>query len=159
MASPEKKSTPLEFEQPLAVLAQQIEALEKQTSDNPGLDKDVARLHDQYDQLKKSLYSNLKPIDRLAIARHVQRPYSRDYFDRWDPEWLELHGDRTGADDPAMVVGLVKLGHHRVVAAGTQKGRSLRDKQLCNFGMPQPEGPILAWRQKNTISLKPSQPT
>ena len=140
MAPPEKKAPPLEFEQPLAVLAQQIEALEKQIADNPGLDKDIARLHEQYDQLKRSLYSNLRPIDHLALARHAQRPYTRDYFDRWDPDWMELHGDRTGADDPAMVAGLLNLGDHKVVAVGTQKGRTLRDKQLCNFGMPQPEG-------------------
>jgi acetyl-CoA carboxylase carboxyl transferase subunit alpha len=140
MASPEKKATPLEFEQPLAVLAQQIEALEKQISDNPGLDKDITRLHEQYDQLKRSLYSNLRPIDHLAIARHPQRPYTKDYLDRWDSDWLELHGDRTGADDPAMVGGLVNIGQHQVVAVGINKGRSLREKQLCNFGMPQPEG-------------------
>jgi acetyl-CoA carboxylase carboxyl transferase subunit alpha len=140
MASPEKKATPLEFEQPLAVLAQQIEALEKQISDNPGLDKDISRLHEQYDQLKRSLYSNLRPIDHLAIARHPQRPYTKDYLDRWDSEWLELHGDRTVADDPAMVGGLVSIGDHQVVVCGINKGRSLREKQLCNFGMPQPEG-------------------
>ncbi len=140
MAAIDKKATPLEFEQPLAVLAQQIDALEKQVVDNPGLDKDIAKLHDQYEQLKKSLYTNLRAIDHLAIARHPQRPYTRDYFDKWDKEWIEMHGDRTGTDDPAMVGGLVTLGNHKVVAVGTQKGRALREKQLCNFGMPQPEG-------------------
>lgn len=134
------KQIPLEFEQPLAVLAQQIEAIEKQLANNPELEKDVARLQEQYNNLKKSLYQNLRPIDQLQLARHQQRPYSRDYFDRWDPEWVEMHGDRQGADDPAMVCGLIKLGDHRVIGIGTQKGRSLRDKQQCNFGMPQPEG-------------------
>lgn len=136
----EKKPIPLEFEQPLAVLAQQIEALEKQLADNPELDKDIARLKDQYVQLSRSLYSNLRPHDHLAIARHAQRPYTKDYLDRWDPEWMELHGDRKGGDDPAMVCALVMLDGHRVLVVGTQKGRSLRDKQQCNFGMPQPEG-------------------
>jgi acetyl-CoA carboxylase carboxyl transferase subunit alpha len=140
MAVTEKKAAPLEFEQPLALLAQQIEALEKQVADNPELDKDIASLHDQYNQLKRSLYTNLRAIDHLAIARHQQRPYTRDYLARWDEEWIELHGDRTGCDDPAMVTGLVRIGDFRVVAIGTQKGRVLRDKQLCNFGMPQPEG-------------------
>ncbi|MDR3615766.1 MAG: acetyl-CoA carboxylase carboxyltransferase subunit alpha [Candidatus Obscuribacterales bacterium] len=140
MALTEKKAAPLEFEQPLALLAQQIEALEKQVADNPELDKDIASLHDQYNQLKRSLYTNLRAIDHLAIARHQQRPYTRDYFSRWDEEWIELHGDRTGCDDPAMVTGLVRIGDFKVVAIGTQKGRVLRDKQLCNFGMPQPEG-------------------
>src|SRR5271156_2195803 len=140
IAAMDKKATPLEFEQPLAVLAQQIDALERQVVDNPGLDKDIAKLHDQYEQLKKSLYTNLRAIDHLAIARHPQRPYTRDYFARWDKDWIEMHGDRTGADDPAMVCGLITLGDHKVVAVGTQKGRVLREKQLCNFGMPQPEG-------------------
>ncbi|MFN8658408.1 MAG: acetyl-CoA carboxylase carboxyltransferase subunit alpha [Candidatus Obscuribacterales bacterium] len=138
----DKKNVPLEFEQPLLLLAQQIEALEKQVAEthNPELGKDLDLLQDQYDHLKRSLYANLRPIDHLALARHPQRPYTRDYFERWDPNWIELHGDRKGADDPAMVCGLLTMDGARVVAVGTQKGRSLRDKQLCNFGMPQPEG-------------------
>lgn len=140
MPTNDKKPVPLEFEQPLAVLLQQIEALEKQLGDHPELEKDVARLNDQYVQLRRSLYSNLRPIDHLAIARHPQRPYTRDYFSRWDPNWIEMHGDRKGADDPAMVGGLLDLDGIPAVCVGTQKGRSLRDKQQCNFGMPQPEG-------------------
>lgn len=143
MAATEKKIVPLEFEQPLAMLAQQIEALEKQLAENqsPDLDQDLQRLHDQYDHLKRSLYTNLRPIDHLALARHPQRPYTRDYFSRWDPNWIEMHGDRHGADDPAMVCGFLRLADDlKVVAVGTQKGRTLRDRQLCNFGSPQPEG-------------------
>jgi acetyl-CoA carboxylase carboxyl transferase subunit alpha len=140
MASGDKKPIPLEFEQPLATLAQNIEALEKQLSDNPDLEGDIDRMKEQYDSLKRSLYLNLRPIDHLAIARHPQRPYTRDYFGLWDPAWIELHGDRKGADDPAMVCGLLEIEGHRVLALGTHKGRALRDKQQCNFGMPQPEG-------------------
>lgn len=140
MASTEKKIVPLEFEQPLAVLAQQIEALERQLGDNPDLEGDIDRLQEQYNLLKKSLYVNLRPIDHLAIARHSQRPYSRDYFSLWDPQFMELHGDRKGADDAAMVGGLLNLGGIKMVAVGTQKGRSIKEKQACNFGMPQPEG-------------------
>lgn len=143
MAISEKKIVPLEFEQPLALLAQQIEALEKQLSENqsPDLDADLQRLHEQYGVLKRSLYSNLRAIDHLALARHPQRPYTRDYFQRWDPNWIEMHGDRHGADDPAMVCGLLNIADDlKVVAVGTQKGRTLRDRQLCNFGSPQPEG-------------------
>ena len=140
MAIIDKKPIPLEFEQPLAVLAQKIEELEKQVVDHPELEPDIVQMVDQYNKLKRSLYTNLRAIDHLAIARHQQRPYVRDYFDRWDPNWIEMHGDRQGADDPAMVCGLVSMNAYRVVAIGTQKGRSLRDKQQCNFGMPQPEG-------------------
>lgn len=138
----DKRPVPLEFEQPLALLAQQIEALEVQIGENANqeLEKDLDRLNAQYDQLRRSLYSNLRGIDHLALARHPQRPYTRDYFDRWDSSWIELHGDRKGCDDPAMVTGLLQLGDFKVVAVGTQKGRSIREKQHCNFGMPQPEG-------------------
>ncbi|MBX9694105.1 MAG: acetyl-CoA carboxylase carboxyltransferase subunit alpha [Cyanobacteria bacterium] len=136
----ERKPTPLEFEQPLQMLSEQIQRLENQLADQPELEADIERLQSQYTRLRKSLYSNLKPIDHLAIARHPQRPYSRDYFERWDADWIELHGDRKGTDDPAMVCGLLELDGIAVMAIGTQKGRSLRDKQLCNFGMPQPEG-------------------
>jgi acetyl-CoA carboxylase carboxyl transferase subunit alpha len=141
MAATAKKIVPLEFEQPLTLLAQQIEALEKQlATQSPDLDEDMCRLQEQYAILKRSLYNNLRPIDHLALARHPQRPYIRDYFQRWDPGWIELHGDRKGVDDQALVAGLIQLDEFHVVALGTQKGRSLRDKQLCNFGMPQPEG-------------------
>lgn len=138
----DKKIVPLEFEQPLAVLSQQIEALEKQLSEtkNNELSADLDNLRQQYDQLRRSLYTNLRAVDRVALARHPQRPYTRDYLERWDSDWLEMHGDRTGVDDPAMVCGLAQLGEFNVVIAGTQKGRNLRDKQHCNFGMPQPEG-------------------
>ncbi|MDP3510435.1 MAG: acetyl-CoA carboxylase carboxyltransferase subunit alpha [Candidatus Melainabacteria bacterium] len=140
MATVEKKPIPLEFEQPLAILAQNMEALEKQLSDNPELEGDLERMQDQYNSLKRSLYSNLRPIDHLAIARHPQRPYTRDYFSTWDPAWVELHGDRKGVDDGAMVGALLEIDGIKMVAVGTQKGRTLRDKQHCNFGMPQPEG-------------------
>lgn len=140
MANNDRKPVPLEFEQPLLALAAQIETVEKQLADNPDIEEDLTRLQEQYQLLRRSLYAKLRPIDHLAIARHPQRPYTRDYFERWDPNWLELHGDRKGADDPAMVTGLVHLAGHKVVAVGTQKGRSLKDKQMCNFGMPQPEG-------------------
>jgi acetyl-CoA carboxylase carboxyl transferase subunit alpha len=139
----DRKIVPLEFEQPLALLAQQIEALETQLAENqsPDLDADLQRLHEQYDILRRSLYTNLRAIDHLALARHPQRPYTRDYLQRWDPHWIEVHGDRKGADDPAMVTGFVRLAPDlQVVAVGTQKGRTLRERQLCNFGSPQPEG-------------------
>lgn len=141
MAEREKRPIPLEFEKPLELLRQQIERLKEQLASQPQLEGDVERLEDQYERLQKSLYTNLKPLDHLAIARHPHRPYTRDYFDRWDPQWIEMHGDRKGRDDDAMVCGLLQLSDDvKVVAVGTQKGRSLRDKQQCNFGMPQPEG-------------------
>lgn len=140
MTTSNNRHLPLEFEQPLANLSLQIEALEKQLPNNPQLEQEVLELHKQYDNLKKTIYGNLRSIDRLAIARHPQRPYTRDYLERFDPEWVELHGDRHGVDDPAMICGLVTMAQYKVMIIGTQKGRNIREKQICNFGMPQPEG-------------------
>jgi acetyl-CoA carboxylase carboxyl transferase subunit alpha len=111
----DRKIVPLEFEQPLALLSQQIDALEKQVreTNSAELEKDLGRLNAQYDQLRRSLYSNLRGIDHLALARHSQRPYTRDYFERWDPNWVELHGDRKCADDAALVAGLLNIGGER----------------------------------------------
>ncbi len=140
MSSNETKPIPLDFEEPLLALAQQIEMLENQLQSQPELETDVKSLREQYQVLRRSIYSNLRPIDHLALARHTQRPYAREYFDRFDKNWIELHGDRRTADDPALVAGLVTIGPYKVVAIGTDKGRNLRQKQICNFGMPQPEG-------------------
>jgi len=136
----EKKPIPLEFEQSLAQVAMQIELLENQLHDQPELGADLDHLREQYKLLRQSIYSNLRPIDHLALARHTQRPYARDYFNRFHPAWLELHGDRKMADDPAIVIGLLGIGPYKVAVVGTDKGRNLREKQHCNFGMPQPEG-------------------
>ena len=136
----ELKPVALDFEEPLLVLAQQIEMLENQLQSQPELEDDVKHLRDQYQVLRRSIYSNLRPIDHLALARHAQRPYAREYFERFDRNWIELHGDRRMADDPALVSGLVSIGPYKVMAIGTDKGRNLRQKQICNFGMPQPEG-------------------
>ncbi len=142
-----KRQVPLEFEKPLSVLAQQIDNLEAQLQEQPDLEPELRHLKEQYTSLRKSLYSNLRPIDRLAIARHPERPYTRDYFERWDSQWIELHGDRHGTDDSAMVGGLLDLGNDlKVIAVGTQKGRNIKEKQSCNFGMPQPEGYAKALR-------------
>ena len=140
MSNNEAKPIPLDFEEPLLALAQQIELLENQLQSQPELETDIRSLHEQYQVLRRSIYSNLRPIDHLALARHAQRPYAREYFDRFDKNWIELHGDRKSADDPALVTGLVTIGPYKVVAIGTDKGRNLRQKQICNFGMPQPEG-------------------
>ena len=140
MSADEKKPIPLEFEQPLAQVAKQIELLENQLHDQPELESDLIHLREQYQLLRQSIYTNLRPIDHLALARHAQRPYAREYFSRFHPGWLELHGDRKTADDPAIIIGLAAIGAFKVAVVGTDKGRNLREKQLCNFGMPQPEG-------------------
>src|SRR3712207_7071350 len=75
----------------------------------------------------------------VQIARHPARPYSLDIFENVFEDFLELHGDRRYADDPALVCGLARLGDLEVMVTGHQKGRDTKQRHLRNFGMPKPE--------------------
>jgi acetyl-CoA carboxylase carboxyl transferase subunit alpha len=79
-------------------------------------------------------------IERVRIARHQLRPYSMDLFSSIFDDFVEIHGDRRYADDPALVCGLARLNGSEVLAIGQQKGRDTKQRQLRNFGMPKPEG-------------------
>ena len=79
-------------------------------------------------------------IERVRIARHQLRPYSMDLFSSIFDDFVEIHGDRRYADDPALVCGLARLDGSEVLAIGQQKGRDTKQRQLRNFGMPKPEG-------------------
>lgn len=79
-------------------------------------------------------------IDRVRTARHPDRPYTNDLLDSIFTDFVEIHGDRRYADDPAMVCGFARLGEHEVCVVGQQKGRDTKARQMRNFGMPKPEG-------------------
>jgi acetyl-CoA carboxylase carboxyl transferase subunit alpha len=79
-------------------------------------------------------------IERVQTARHPDRPYSSDLFSFIFGDFVELHGDRRYADDPALVAGFAKLGNHEVLVVGQQKGRDTNQRRHRNFGMPKPEG-------------------
>ena len=79
-------------------------------------------------------------IDRVRTARHPDRPYTNDLLDSIFTDFVEIHGDRRYADDPAMVCGFARLGEHEVCVVGQQKGRDTKTRQMRNFGMPKPEG-------------------
>src|SRR3989338_9716850 len=130
---------PLDFEKPLFALSKQIIELESKTIHN-GNKKTVENLKIQYENVKSEIYKNLSPIDKVKIARHPQRPYPLDYINLISPTWYELHGDRTGKDDYAIVGGLIEIDGQTIMAIGTQKGRNIKENQKRNFGMPSPEG-------------------
>ena len=130
---------PLDFEKPLIALSKQISELEEKTLQN-GNKKLVNDLKDKYEKVKEDIYKNLTPIERIKIARHPQRPYTLDFVQAISPTWYELHGDRTGKDDGAIVGGLIEIDGQTVMAIGTQKGRNIKENQKRNFGMPSPEG-------------------
>ncbi|MEO5857571.1 MAG: acetyl-CoA carboxylase carboxyltransferase subunit alpha [Pyrinomonadaceae bacterium] len=80
------------------------------------------------------------PIERVRTARHPDRPYTNDLVKTIFSDFVEIHGDRRYADDPAMVCGFAKLGEHEICVIGQQKGRDTKARQMRNFGMPKPEG-------------------
>ena len=91
-------------------------------------------------QLRQEIFSSLTPAQRLQVARHPRRPSTLDYIQSITDEWIELHGDRGGADDPALVGGIGRLNGQPVVFLGHQKGRDTKDNVARNFGMASPGG-------------------
>ncbi|HHT9118678.1 MAG TPA: carboxyl transferase domain-containing protein, partial [Candidatus Hypogeohydataceae bacterium YC38] len=83
---------------------------------------------------------NLTPYDIVKLARHPLRPTASDYINLMLDDFIELHGDRRFGDDRAIITGLARLGPHRLMLIGQQKGKSTKERILCNFGMPNPEG-------------------
>lgn len=139
MMKTKKEILPLDFEKPLIALSKQINELEEKSLQNSEK-KTITDLKNQYEKVKGQIYKNLTPIERVKIARHPQRPYTLDFIQGISPTWFELHGDRTGKDDAAIVGGLIEIDGQTVMAIGTQKGRNIKENQKTNFGMPSPEG-------------------
>ncbi len=136
-----KKNTPLEFEKSIYKIEEKIEELKKLSSETGiDLEEQVKILIQQAEEYKKQLYSNLSPSQRLLIARHAKRPTFLDYVSMITTDWTELHGDRAGTDDRAIIGGVAQIDGKSVMLIGTQKGRSTKENIEYNFGMPQPEG-------------------
>ncbi len=131
----------LEFEQPIADLEAKIEALRHVGSDSEiNIGEEISRLEAKARDLTRSIYSDLKPWQVAQVARHPQRPYTLDYIPQIFTDFQELHGDRSFADDGAMIGGLARLDGTPVMVIGHQKGRVTKEKLKRNFGMPRPEG-------------------
>ena len=131
----------LDFEQPIAELEAKIEELRLVGDDNEiNIGEEIARLEAKSRTLTESIFSNLSAWQISQLARHPQRPYTLDYLERVFTDFQELHGDRTFADDAAIVGGLARLEGRPVVVIGHQKGRDTLEKVRRNFGMPRPEG-------------------
>ena len=135
------KTTFLEFEQPIAELEAKIDEL-RFTQDDSALDisQEIARLQKKSQTLTKDIYGKLSAWQISQVARHPQRPYTLDYIQSLFTHFEELHGDRSFADDPAIVGGLARFNGRAVMVIGHQKGRDTKEKILRNFGMPRPEG-------------------
>ncbi|PWG63972.1 acetyl-CoA carboxylase carboxyltransferase subunit alpha [Sediminicurvatus halobius] len=131
----------LDFERPIAELEAKIEELRYVGDDaDVNISEEIARLQAKSRQLTEQIFGSLTPWQVAQLARHPQRPYTQDYIDALLTDFEELHGDRTFADDPAIVGGIGRLDGRSVVVIGHQKGRDTREKIRRNFGMPRPEG-------------------
>jgi len=131
----------LDFEKPVVEMEKKIAEMEEYARET-GMDltDDIKRLVKKVEGLRKDIYSNLTPWQRVQLARHPDRPYTLDYIERLTTDFIELHGDRYFADDPAIVGGIGKIDDYHVVIVGHQKGRNVKENLYRNFGMSNPEG-------------------
>lgn len=135
------KVTFLDFEQPVSELESKIEQL-RYVQDDSALDisEEIGRLQKKSQTLTKDIYAKLTPWQISQVSRHPQRPYTLDYIQSLFTDFEELHGDRSYADDAAIVGGLARFNGQSVMVIGHQKGRDTKERQYRNFGMPRPEG-------------------
>jgi acetyl-CoA carboxylase carboxyl transferase subunit alpha len=135
------KTTFLDFEQPIAELEEKIEQLRFVQDDSAvDISEEISRLETKGLTLTKDIYAKLSPWQIALVARHPQRPYTFDYIQHIFTDFEELHGDRSFADDHAIVGGLARFNGQSCMVIGHQKGRDTKEKIQRNFGMPRPEG-------------------
>jgi acetyl-CoA carboxylase carboxyl transferase subunit alpha len=131
------KVQPLDFELPIADFERRVAELDER---RPSEDPLLKAAREDLEKERKALYGNLTPWQRVQIARHPARPYFLDYVASCVTDFVELHGDRLFGDDKAMPAGIGRIGGHRCVIIGQQKGRDVKENVLRNFGSPHPEG-------------------
>ncbi|GAU34192.1 hypothetical protein TSUD_162930 [Trifolium subterraneum] len=131
----------LDFEKPLVDLQKKIMEVRKMANET-GLDfsDQILLLETKYQQALKDLYTHLTPYQRVNIARHPNRPTCLDHIFNITEKFVELHGDREGYDDPAIVTGLGNIDGRTYMFIGQQKGRNTKENIKRNFGMPTPHG-------------------
>lgn len=131
----------LEFEKPLVELEQQIEQIRQRARDS---EVDVSSQLHQLETLaarrREEIFRSLTPAQKIQVARHPHRPSTLDYIQMLCDDWVELHGDRRGSDDQALIGGIGRLGERAVMLIGHQKGRDTKENVARNFGMATPGG-------------------
>ncbi|HCY1701791.1 TPA: acetyl-CoA carboxylase carboxyltransferase subunit alpha [Staphylococcus aureus] len=131
----------LDFEKPLFEIRNKIESLkESQDKNDMDLQEEIDMLEASLERETKKIYTNLKPWDRVQIARLQERPTTLDYIPYIFDSFMELHGDRNFRDDPAMIGGIGFLNGRAVTVIGQQRGKDTKDNIYRNFGMAHPEG-------------------
>jgi len=133
----------LDFEKPITELQNKLEELKKHPEAHSlsiSFKEEIAQIEKKIAETRKHIFSNLTAWQRVQLARHPKRPYTLDYLKTAFSDFSELHGDRLFAEDRALVGGLARLGGHKVVVIGTQKGRDTKENIRRNFGSAHPEG-------------------
>lgn len=135
------KKAILEFEKPVADLTAKVEELEHLgSSSNMDVKSEIENLRKKLEETKKNIFKDLSPWQKVQLARHPDRPYALDYINRIFTDFMEFHGDRRYADDPAIVGGFAKLDGRPVMIIANQKGRNTKENVHRNFGCAHPEG-------------------
>ena len=129
----------LEFEKPVLELEAKIEEM-RSLSTEFEIEDEIKLLEKKVNSLRESIYRGLTRWQRVQIARHPERPQSKDYIQNCFTDFIELHGDRSFRDDPSIIGGMAKIENIPVMLVGHQKGRDTKSNLLRNFGMPHPEG-------------------
>src|ERR1700733_10691052 len=135
-------STYLDFEKPIEELEKELQKLKDiATKSKVDVSSSIKQIEDKIKDTKNELYTSLTPWQRVQLSRHPDRPYTLDYINiLTNGNFIELHGDRTVKDDKAMVGGFGDIDGKTYMLIGQQKGRNTKERQLRNFGMPNPEG-------------------
>ncbi|MDQ0430496.1 acetyl-CoA carboxylase carboxyl transferase subunit alpha [Planomicrobium stackebrandtii] len=134
-----KKSMP--FEEPLIQLRAKISELKEYTATaEVDLSSEIKSLEDRFSKLEEEIYENMKPWDRVQVARHPERPTTLDYIPLIFNDFIEMHGDRLYGDDAAIVSGIASFHGQPVTIIGHQRGKDTKENVRRNFGMPHPEG-------------------
>jgi acetyl-CoA carboxylase carboxyl transferase subunit alpha len=133
----------LDFEKPITELQRKLEELKQHPEKHSlgiSVEEEVTLIEKKLEETKRQIFLNLSPWDRIKIARHPKRPFTLDYIQSAFSGFIEMHGDRLFAEDRAVVGGFARLGSHKVMVIGTQKGRDTKENILRNFGSAHPEG-------------------
>tara|TARA_B100001029_G_scaffold21577_1_gene14477 strand:- start:634 stop:1575 length:942 start_codon:yes stop_codon:yes gene_type:complete len=130
----------LDFEQPIYTCLEKIEELKKVVPAPSNLAEEIALLEDKADQETQRIYQNLSSWQKVLVARHPNRPHTKDYLENVFNGFEEIHGDRLSDDDKAIVGGFAFLDNYPVVVIGHEKGRETEERVTRNFGMPHPSG-------------------
>jgi acetyl-CoA carboxylase carboxyl transferase subunit alpha len=131
----------LDFEKPLVELEEQIEQIRQLARDSEvDVSQQLLQLETLAARRREEIFRSLSAAQKIQVARHPQRPSTLDYIQLLTDDWIELHGDRRGSDDKALVGGIGRIGERAVLMIGHQKGRDMKENVARNFGMASPGG-------------------